>query len=161
MQLFWSDLQAVFKRLDVAVVLPEGILELVGVPVDFLGPGRLFFPGEDPAFHVLGFDHENPVAGHDHMVDLGGAVFNRQSHVFDQVILLFVQHDPSEGVDDELSDPAFEKAGFEKGEDQHDWDDIDENAFKKPDGHRSQVHSRIPLIRSSKGSCFTNQSHSV
>ena len=43
------------------VILMQRILEFGCAPVNLLGPGFLLGAAEYPAFHVLGFDHENTV----------------------------------------------------------------------------------------------------
>lgn len=58
--------------------------------VDCLGPVALFLIAEDPALHVLGFHHKDPVPGNNDVVDLSGAVFGGEGDVFDEVVTGFI-----------------------------------------------------------------------
>ncbi|MNU11222.1 hypothetical protein D3C72_2589080 [compost metagenome] len=57
--MFGINAQGGFQGLEVFVVLPQRVLEFVGALVDFLRPLRLLFAAEDPAAHVLRFQHED------------------------------------------------------------------------------------------------------
>ena len=54
------------------------------MPIKFLGPGFLLRATEYPSFHIFGFDDKNALLGHNHMIDLSGAVFCWQGDVFKQ-----------------------------------------------------------------------------
>ncbi len=49
---------------------------------------------EDPASHVLRFDHEDAKFGHDNMIDLRGAVFSGKDDVAEKLVGVAVQKQP-------------------------------------------------------------------
>lgn len=63
-----------FQGFEVLVVLPQRVLELEGAFVELLRPLRLLFIAEDPAAHVLRFQHEDAVGREEYVIDLRGAV---------------------------------------------------------------------------------------
>lgn len=86
------------------VVLAQGVLKAVFAAIDLLGPAFMSRIAEYPALHVLGFNHEYPEAGDDHMVYLGAALRDGQGHILEQVIfplveksrmLTLINHSPS------------------------------------------------------------------
>ena len=95
-------------RLDVLVVLAEGILEPVRHPEYLLGPLRLIFRSEYPALVVLGLDHEYSVPGYNDVVDLGRAIFRGEHDVADDAIDIPVQAHYQDAVDKKFPEPAFD-----------------------------------------------------
>ena len=69
-----ADAKGGFQGFEVFVVLAQRVLELEGAFVELLRPLRLFLAAEDPAAHVLRFQHEDAVAREEYVVDLRGAV---------------------------------------------------------------------------------------
>ena len=77
------------ETFDVFIVLAKWILELVFSAVDRLSPRRTIRVSENPAFHVLGFDHEHTERGEYDMVDLGCATCLIGNHYIIQNLLDF------------------------------------------------------------------------
>ena len=95
---------------DMAMVLVEGILEFELVAVgERLRPLRLIGPAENPAAHVLGFNHEDAEARDDDMVDLsGGAVAELDCDVVELVIDAAVESDLVDGAGDYFADGTLD-----------------------------------------------------
>lgn len=94
---------------DMEVVLMEWILEAVLGSIDLLGPLALLFGTEDPAFVVFRFNDEDAESGHDHMVELGGALAIRAGEI--DVVELAVElriQAVQTPADHPLADPAFD-----------------------------------------------------
>ncbi|MNO06260.1 hypothetical protein D3C81_2279750 [compost metagenome] len=72
------------------VVLPQRVLEFEGAFVELLRPLGLFLAAEDPAAHVLRFQHEDAVGREEYVVDLCGAVRRVQSDVVQAAVDLLV-----------------------------------------------------------------------
>lgn len=114
----FGDIEAE-ERLDdfhMFVVLAQGVLKGVGVAVDLLGPARLVLAAKDPAFHVLGLHHEDPVAGDDEVIDLGGSLPVRKGHVTDEMVVPLIKQHLCGQVDDRLAGDPFEPGGFQDTE---------------------------------------------
>lgn len=70
-----------------AKVLENWVLELKLLSVDHLGPVGMHWVGKEPTFVVLGLDDEDSKAGNKDVVDLGGAILQRQRDVVQKVIV--------------------------------------------------------------------------
>lgn len=79
-----------FQRFKVFVVLSQRVLEFEGAFVELLRPLRLLFAAEDPAAHILRFQHEDAVGREEYVVDLRGAVWCVQGDVVQAAVGLIV-----------------------------------------------------------------------
>lgn len=61
MQVLGVNAKGGFQGFEVFVVLPQRVLEFEGAFVELLRPLRLLLAAEDPAAHVLRFQHEDAV----------------------------------------------------------------------------------------------------
>ena len=91
----------------------QRVLKFLRVLEDLLCPIPLFGVSEDPAFHVLGFHHKDPVLRNDDVVDLGSAVFRGQGDVLDQVIAGFIEKQSGGKVNNCLPSLSFEPSRFD------------------------------------------------
>ena len=123
MQVFGGDAEGGFEGLEVFVVLPQRVLELVAVLGEFLRPLGLLFAAEDPAAHVLGLQHEDAVAGEEDVVDLGGAVGGGEGDVVQAVVGLPVQLPVGEEPDEAFTDIALAQGGLEQADEDHQRDE--------------------------------------
>lgn len=80
-----------FDCFEVFVVLPQWVLEFEAALVEFLRPLRLPFAAENPATHVLRFQHEDAVGREKNVVDLCGAVWGIQGDVVQAAVDLLIQ----------------------------------------------------------------------
>lgn len=140
-QVLGGDAEGGFQGLEVFVVLPQRVLELVAVLVELLRPLGLLFAAEDPAAHVLGLQHEDAVAGEEDVVDLGGAVRGIQGDVVQAVVGLPVELPVCEEPDEEFADIAFAEGGFEQADEDHQRDEPGEGGPDLGD-ERCEVHFR-------------------
>ncbi len=108
-----TQVQQVLQCLNVFVVLVQRVLKFLRVLEDLLRPIPLFGVTEDPAFHVLGFHHKDPVLRNDDVVDLGSAVFGGQGDVFDQVVAGFIEKQSGRKVNRRFPGFAFEPGRFD------------------------------------------------
>lgn len=115
------------QRLEVLVVLPQRVLELEALLVELLRPLRLVLAAEDPAAHVLGFQHEHAEAREEHMVDLRRAVRGRQRHVVQTAIGLLVQSPVREQANPQLADIPLCPGRLQEAEQEY--------QRHEPDGH--------------------------
>lgn len=79
------------KRLCVPIVLVERVLKSELLTEQALCPLRAFIVPKDPSIDVLCFDHENPISGNNHMVDLGRAIGCRDSDVIEVKVGIGIQ----------------------------------------------------------------------
>ena len=114
------------------VVLVQRVLKFLRRLEDLLRPIPLFGVAEDPALHVLGFHHKDPVLRNDDVVDLGGAVFRGQGDVLDQVVAGFVEKEFGGKVDHRFPSFAFEPGRFDDRRNEEERNQI-------PDGRRNGV----------------------
>ncbi|MNE56884.1 hypothetical protein D3C80_1518230 [compost metagenome] len=96
-----------FQGFEVFVVLPQRVLEFEGAFVELLRPLGLLFAAEDPAVHILRFQHENTVHRDENVVDLGGAVRGVQGDVVQAAIGLLVQVQVGEVAYKQLAEVAL------------------------------------------------------
>jgi len=99
--------QGRFQCFEVLVVLPQRVLEFEGALVELLRPLGLLFAAEDPAVHILCFQHENTVHRDENVVDLGGAVRGVQGDVVQAAIGLLVQVQVGEVAYKQLAEVAL------------------------------------------------------
>lgn len=93
MEMRFRQAEEFFQGFGVAVVLMQRVLKAELLAIQRLRPLGLLRVAEDPAFHVLRFDHEDAEARDDDVVDLGGAVGGGQGDVVDVDAHLAVQRD--------------------------------------------------------------------
>ncbi|MNR28679.1 hypothetical protein D3C85_1460140 [compost metagenome] len=101
------------------VVLPQRVLKPEAVLVELLRPLGLLLATEDPAAHVLGFQHEHAEARDEHVVDLRGAVRRRQRDVVQAAIGLLVQLPAREQADQQLADMPLCPGRLQNADQQH------------------------------------------
>lgn len=116
-------------------------MEFKGALVEFLRPLRLLFASEDPAAHVLRFQHEDAVGREEYVVDLRGAVWRIQGDIVQAAIGLLVQLPMGKQSHQEFANMAFGPRRFEQADQQHHWDKPAQRApYLRDDG--GEVHSR-------------------
>lgn len=105
-----GKVEELFEGFDVQQVLVKRILKPVPSLVNLLGPLGLFLGTEDPAFVVLGFDHEDPGRGDDDVVDLGAAlaIGPRQIDVAEGPIKLRIELLETDAAYHDFAQPALE-----------------------------------------------------
>ena len=119
MQVLGADAKGGFQGLEVLVVLPQRVLELEGAFVELLRPLRLLLAAEDPAAHVLGFQHEDAEGREEYVVDLGGAVRGGQGDVVQAAVGLLVQLPMGEQPYQEFADLTLGPRRLEQADQQH------------------------------------------
>ena len=82
MDLFGTQTKQYFQGFGVFVVLMQGVLEFVGLFIDFLCPGLLPGTAEYPSLHVFSFDYKDTEFWNDDVINLSAAIFGRQGHIF-------------------------------------------------------------------------------
>ena len=107
MQVRGADTQSGFQRFQVFVVLPKGVLEFETAPGKFLRPLRLLLCPENPAAHVLRFQHENAMDREEYMIDLRGTVRCIQGDVMQAAIGVPVQSPVRKDTHQQLADMPF------------------------------------------------------
>ena len=130
MQVLGADAKGGFQGLEVLVVLPQRVLELEGAFVELLRPLRLLLAAEDPAAHVLGFQHEDAVGREEYVVDLGGAVGRVQGDVVQTAVALLVQLPVGEQAHQQFADLTLGPRRLEQADQQH---QRDKPAQRAPD----------------------------
>lgn len=118
-QVFWFDAKGGFQGFEVLVVLPQRVLEFERAFVELLRPLRLLFAAEDPAAHVLRFQHEDAVGREEDVVDLRGAVWCVQGDVVQAAVGLFVQLPVGEQAHQKFADMPLGPARLEQADQQH------------------------------------------
>ena len=78
----------------VPVILPERILNAVGLTVDFLGPLPIPLLPEDPARHVLCFDNKHSEPGDEDVINLSNATTAGQIDVVKGRVSVFREKSP-------------------------------------------------------------------
>jgi hypothetical protein len=91
------------------VVLVQWILEAIFLTEQALCPLRTFLIAENPAIHVLRFDHENAVPRDNNMVDLGRPVSVLESNVVDRRVDFRIEQNLLSECACGFADPAFDK----------------------------------------------------
>ena len=80
-----------FQGFEVLVVLPQRVLEFERAFVELLRPLRLVLAAEDPAAHVLRFQHEDAVGREEYVVDLRGAVRRIERDIVQAAVGLLIK----------------------------------------------------------------------
>ncbi len=106
-QMVRANAQRGLQSLEVFVVLPQWVLEFEGALVEFLRPLRLFLAAENPAAHVLRFQHEDAVDREEYVIDLRGAVGRIQGDVMQATVDLLVQMSMSSEAHKKFADMPF------------------------------------------------------
>ena len=91
MQVLGVNAKGGFQGFEVLVVLAQRVLEFERVLVELLRPLRLLLAAEDPAAHILRFQHEDAVGREEHVVDLRGAVWRVQGDIVQASVGLLIQ----------------------------------------------------------------------
>ena len=112
------------------VVLPQRVLELERAFVELLRPLRLLFAAEDPAAHVLRFQHEDAVGREEYVVDLRGAVWRVQRDVVQAAVDLLIQLKMGEQAHQKFANMALGPRRLEQADQQH---QRDKPAQRAPD----------------------------
>ena len=95
------------ERSGMAIVLSQGVLKAVLVPIQVLRPLRVVFFPEDPAIYVFGFDHENAIARDKNMIDLRGSIARGKSCVVETDIGAGIEEQFLSQSSLKLADPPF------------------------------------------------------
>ena len=103
------ELEVLSQALSVAEILPQRILKRKFLSEMGHRPLRRVFVAKNPTAIVLSFDNEDAVAGHEHMIDLRGAIARRHNHVMESMIDLLIQMVPQSKLGDLFAQPAFEE----------------------------------------------------
>lgn len=117
-QVLGIDAKGGFQRFEVFVVLPQRVLEFEGAFVELLRPLRLLLAAENPAAHVLRFQHEDAVGGEKYVVDLRGAVRRVQGDVVQAAVGLLVQLPMGEQSHQQFTDLPLGPRRFEQANQQ-------------------------------------------
>lgn len=128
MQVLGADAKGGFQGFEVLVVLPQRVLEFEGAFVELLSPLRLLLAAEDPAAHVLRFQHEDAVGREEYMVDLRGAVRRVQRDVVQAAVGLLVQLPVGEQPHQEFANMALGPRRLEQADQQCRWDEPGQHA---------------------------------
>ncbi|MOA01889.1 hypothetical protein D3C78_1213150 [compost metagenome] len=139
MDILRRHLQGALQRLDVLEILTERILEAERTLVDLLRPLRLMLVAENPTLHVLGFQHEDAVEGHEHMIELGTAIARGQGDVVRAEVDRPVQHEVGKGSHQQLTDVALCLGRLEQPDDDEQRDKPPEHTDHCVD-YRRKVH---------------------
>ena len=78
------QLQQFGQRLDVLIILAEGILKMLFVPKDALCPTRVVLTAKNPALVGFGFHDKDAETGNDNVIDLRSGSCRRQHDIRDQ-----------------------------------------------------------------------------
>lgn len=139
MQVFWADAKGGFQGFEVFVVLAQRVLEFEGAFVALLRPLRLLFAAEDPAAHVLRFQHEDAVGREEYVVDLRGAVWCVQGDVVQAAVDLLVQLPVGEQADQQFTNLPLGPGRFEQADQQGCRDEPGQHAPDLGD-YRAVIH---------------------
>lgn len=112
MQLFRGQAQHSLQGFEVLVVLAQGVLELKALFAEGLGPAGLAFAALNHPAHVFGFQHEHPIHGHEHMVDLRRAGRGAQGNVMECLIGSARKPTPCVQLDQQLAKVATGPGGL-------------------------------------------------
>lgn len=134
-----ADAKGGFQGFEVFVVLPQRVLELEGAFVELLRPLRLLLAAEDPAAHVLRFQHEDAVGREEYVVDLRGAVWRVQGDVVQAAVGLLVQLPVGEQAHQEFTDLPLGPGRFEQADQQGRWDQPEQAVYKRAK-NKADVH---------------------
>ena len=113
-QMLGADAQGGFQGFEVLVVLPQRVLEFEAAFVELLCPLRLLLAAEDPAAHVLRFQHEDAVGREEYVVDLRGAVRRVQGDVVQAAVGLLIQLPMGKQPYQEFADLTLGPGRFEQ-----------------------------------------------
>ena len=98
------------------VVLSQWILKFERAAIKLLCPLRLIRRAENPAAHILGFQHEDAEGRDKHMVDLRGAIWRVQGDIVHAAINAFIQPSAREQTHLPLADMSLGPGRFEQSE---------------------------------------------
>ena len=126
MQVLGVNAKGGFQRLEVLVVLPQWVLKFERALVELLRPLRLLLAAEDPAAHVLRFQHEDAVRREEYVVDLRGAVWGVQRDVVQAAVGLLIQLPMGKQPHQEFADMTLGPRRLEQADQQHDRDQPDQ-----------------------------------
>lgn len=139
MQVLGIDAKGGFQGFEVLVVLPQRVLELEGAFVELLHPLRLLLAAEDPAAHVLCFQHEDAVGRKKYVVDLRGAVRRVQGDVVQAAVGLLIQLPMGEQAHQQFTGLPLGPGRFEQADQQGCWDEPSQHAPELGD-YRAVIH---------------------
>lgn len=134
-----ADAKGGFQGFEVLVVLPQRVLEFEGAFVELLRPLRLLLAAEDPAAHVLRFQHEDAVRREEYVVDLRGAVRRVQRDVVQAAVGLLVQLAVGEQAHQQFTDLPLGPGRFEQADQQGRRDEPGQHAPDLGD-YRAVIH---------------------
>lgn len=138
-QMFGADAKGGFQGFEVFVVLPQWVLEFEGAFVELLRPLRLLLGAEDPAAHVLRFQHEDAVGREEDVVDLCGAVRRVQGDVVQAAVGALIQLPMGEEAHQQFADMALGPRRFEQANQQGRGDEPGQHAPDLAD-NRAVIH---------------------
>lgn len=121
-QVLDADAKGGLHGFEVLVVLPQRVLEFEGAFVELLRPLRLLLAAEDPATHVLRFQHKDAVRREKYMVDLRGAVRRVQRDVVQAAIGLLIQLPMGKQPHQDFANMTLCPWGLEQADQQCGWD---------------------------------------
>ena len=128
MQVLGVNAKGGFHGFEVLVVLPQWVLEPEGVLVELLRPLRLLIAAEDPAAHVLRFQHEDAVRRDKYVVDLRGAVWRVQSDIVQAAVGLLIQSPMGKQPHQEFADMTLGPRRLEQADQQRSRDEPGQHA---------------------------------
>ena len=139
MQVLGINTKGSFQGFEMLVVLPKWVLKFECALVELLRPLRLLLAAENPAAHVLRFQHEDAVGREEYVVDLRGAVWRVQRDIVQTAVGLFVQLPMGKQPHQEFANVAFGPGRLEQADQQCSWDEPSQHAPDlRDDG--SEVH---------------------
>ena len=118
MQVLGVNAKGGFQGFEVLVVLSQRVLEFERALVELLRPLRLLLAAENPAAHVLRFQHEDAVGGEEYVVDLCRAVRRVQGDVVQAAVGLLVQLPMGEQSHQQFTDLPLGPRRFEQADQQ-------------------------------------------
>jgi hypothetical protein len=74
---------------DMALILPEGIPEIVFVTIDILGPYLTVLATVNPALVILRFNDKNAIDRYNDMINLGTMTARLEKEIIDDLIFIF------------------------------------------------------------------------
>lgn len=138
-QVLRVNAQGGFHSFEVFVVLPKWVLEFERAFVELLRPLRLPLAAEDPAAHVLRFQHEDAVGREKYVIDLRGAVRRVQGDVVQTAVGALIQLPVGEEAHQQFADMAFGPWRFEQADQQGRRDEPGQHAPDLAD-NRAVIH---------------------
>lgn len=133
------DAKGGFQGFEVFVVLPQRVLEFEAALAKHLRPLRLLLAAEDPAAHVLRFQHEDTVGREKYVVDLRGAVWRVQGEIVQAAVGLLIQLPMGEQAYQQFTDLPLGPGRFEQADQQGCWNEPGQHAPDLGD-YRAVIH---------------------